>query len=106
MREEKLVDIIVRSRIALGLPDLDEGGYNTMAEEFNCVLDPGITVENLDEVYTRAMMDKETGYQLSSVELNAAYRSIKQVEVARRVLECPGCQIAKEQGRECPYHKR
>lgn len=90
----------------LGLPELDEADYETMADEFDRVMDPGITVENMDAVYTKAMLDKETGYQLSVVELNMAYRSMKQVEVARSVLECPGCQIAKEQGRECPYHKR
>lgn len=99
--------IILRSRLALGLPDITRDVVDKTAEEFDVLLDKGITDENLESVYLKAMRDKCNGYALSYVELNTAWREMKQQEKASSKMQCPGCKMAAEDSSfSCPVHNK
>ena len=96
---------IVRSRLALGLPDINRDVIDVTASEMEMYLDEGIMQDNFEDVYRKAMRDKTNSYALNYIELNVAYRSLSQQAKAVEPMLCPACVLeAHEPDKPCMVH--
>lgn len=74
--EKMILQLVLRSRAALGLPALEPADAVVTVRAWAEILDGEVPENYLERAYVRAMRDKETGFALSAPELVQGFRSV------------------------------